>query len=115
MTKNTIILFSIIFLFACNGNSNTKSSAESDNGYADGKYCAQVEYYYSKTGTNSTYTLEVKIEDNKLTVIYWPSGGWLDDSHFTPPDISDGDAKFKSDKNVEYEVKIIDKEDCTFK
>ena len=43
----------------------------------DGDYCAEIDYYYSKTGTESTYTLKVEIEDNELVKIYWPNGdGW---------------------------------------
>ncbi|WP_229684252.1 hypothetical protein [Flavobacterium limi] len=85
----------------------------SEDGYEDGTYCAEIEYYYSETGTNSTYTLEVEIENNELTVIHWPNGGWLDSSHFIPPDISDGEASFTSDEGVDYTVKIIGNEgDC---
>ena len=82
--------------------------------YADGTYCAEVEYYYSETGTNSTYTLSVEIEDNQLVRIDWPNGGWLDDTHFTPPDIEDGTAQFTSDKGVDYTIKILGEEgDCS--
>ncbi|MCF6407790.1 hypothetical protein L3C95_33190 [Chitinophaga filiformis] len=84
-----------------------------EGGYADGTYCATVEYYYAATGTRSTYTLEVEVEDNELTVIHWPNGGWLDNTHFTPPDISDGSASFTSDRGVDYTVEIIGEEgDC---
>ena len=31
--------------------------------YADGYYCAEIKYYYPKTGTRSTYRLSVEIED----------------------------------------------------
>ncbi|WP_448103619.1 hypothetical protein [Pedobacter panaciterrae] len=75
--------------------------------YADGTYCAEVEYYYSKTGTRSTYTLSVEIEDNQLIRIDWPNGGWLDDTHFNPPDIEDGTAEFTSDVGVDYTVTIL--------
>jgi hypothetical protein len=77
------------------------------DGYKDGKYCAEVTYYYNKTGTSSRYTLKVEIESNELVKIFWPNGGWLDHSHFNPPDISDGNARFESDQGVEYSVKII--------
>ena len=82
---------------------------EEENGYPDGEYCAQVEYYYPKTGTRSTYTLKVEIEDHRLTTIYWPNGGWLDESHFEPPDISGGYTTFESDAGAEYTVKILGK------
>lgn len=87
---------------------------ENQDSYSDGTYCAEIEYYYSKTGTRSTYILVVEVEDNKLTVIHWPNGGWLDDSHFYPPDISDGYAKFESDIGAEYTINIIgDEDDCS--
>ena len=80
------------------------------NGYEDGTYCAEIDYYYSETGTSSTYTLEVEIENNELTIIHWPNDGWLDDSHFLPPDISDGEVSFTSYRGVDYTVRIIGKE-----
>jgi hypothetical protein len=110
--------FPLLLLMAC-GQASSDAGYEEDadreseieqTGYQDGVYCAEVEYSYSATGTQSTYTLEVEIEDEALTVIRWPNGGWLDDSHFSPPDISDGSASFTSDRNVEYTVTIIGKE-----
>ncbi|MDR2233603.1 MAG: DUF1016 N-terminal domain-containing protein [Tannerella sp.] len=77
--------------------------------YDNGNYCAQVEYYNPNTGTHSTYTLPVKVKDNKLTVIHFSNGGWLDDSHFTPPAIKNGKASFVSDRKYRYEIKILKK------
>jgi len=71
---------------------------EGIEGYLDGYYCAVVQNHYPKTGTLSTYTLSVVIENHELTVIHWPIGGWLDESHFEPPDISSGRAEFISDR-----------------
>ena len=77
-------------------------------------YCAEIKYYNPNTGTSSTYTLEVEVENNELTEIYWPNGGWLDDSHFASTDISSGEASFSSDAGYEYDVRIIGKEgDCS--
>jgi len=113
-------LLLIILIFASCGNpSRQNSNAYEDHtssesyGYEDGEYCAEIKYYYSKSGTNSEYTLKVEIEDNELIKIFWSNGGWLDDSHFDPVEISDGSASFESDKGVEYEVEIIgSEEDC---
>tara|TARA_R110000868_G_scaffold93190_1_gene258038 strand:+ start:3376 stop:3936 length:561 start_codon:yes stop_codon:yes gene_type:complete len=80
--------------------------------YEDGTYCAEIEYYYHKTGTRSTYTLEVEIIDNELTKIYWSNGGWLDDSHFDPPEIEDGHAEFISDRGIEYFIEITEEGGC---
>jgi hypothetical protein len=114
--KFYILLFFILLLWgfqSCKNNSYSNGSSEVE-GYEDGTYCADIEYYYSKSGTNSSYTLEIEVEDNELVKIYWPNGGWLDDSHFSPPDISDGEAIFESDKGVEYTVKIVGKGGCNY-
>ena len=109
-----LYLIFLLLVFGCkNSNSDSESKYDEESneyGYADGTYCAEINYYYSETGTQSTYTLEVEIENNELTVIHWPNGGWLDSSHFLPPDISDGEATFTSDANVDYTVRIIGKE-----
>ncbi len=117
--KICVILCLTTFVIQCkktnsNYDDEQEESYSDENGYSDGTYCAEIEYYYSETGTSSTYTLLVEIENNELTVIHWPNGGWLDNSHFTPPDISSGEATFSSDRGVEYTVKIIGNEgDCT--
>lgn len=117
--KNFYILFLICILFSCKNKSSYTNSgneeAYSDYGYEDGDYCAEIQYYYSKTGTQSVYTLKVEIENNQLVKIYWPNGGWLDETHFTTPEISDGEASFESDQGVEYSVRIIGNAyDCSY-
>lgn len=121
MNKSVAFIIILIILFgSCkNKSSNAKidstSSKNKSNNYTNGDYCATVNYYYGVTGTNSTYTLKVEIEDNQLVKIYWPNGGWLDNSHFNPPDISDGQASFESDKGITYTVNIIGEDgDCTY-
>jgi hypothetical protein len=115
--KISLLLCLSVLLIQCkksNNNYEPEESYSDQNGYSDGTYCAEIYYYYSETGTSSTYTLLVEIENNELTVIHWPNGGWLDDSHFTPPDISSGETSFTSDRGVDYTVKIIGNEgDCT--
>ena len=73
-----------------------------------GDYEAEVEYYNPNTGTYSTYILKVNVENGELTHIYFPNGGWLDDSHFTPVDISSGEASFTTDKGYHFTVKLLD-------
>jgi hypothetical protein len=122
-----IVIFSFGLLLGCvsrshNNNGDYTGSSQQiyyessdetsdQDGYADGTYCATIEYYYSVTGKRSTYTLKVEIEDNELTIIHWPNGGWLDNTHFSPPDISDGTATFTSDRGAEYSIEIIGEED----
>ena len=81
--------------------------------YEDGTYCAIVDYYNPNTGTSSSYTLNVEIESDELIIIYWPNGGWLDESHFSPEDISNGSCDLISDKGYEYIVTIIG-ENCQY-
>ena len=86
------------------GNSGDNISEE---GYDDGTYCADVEYYNPNTGTRSEYTLEVEVENNEVTKIYWNNGGWLDEDHFSAEELdADGECSFTSDRGYEYTVKI---------
>jgi hypothetical protein len=114
------LLFSSLLLFAgCNNNSRSRSSSETDenysenadnesedDGYKDGTYCAEVEYYNPSTGTRNTYDLDVEVEGGELTVIHWPNGGWLDNSHFYPENITDGECEFTSEKGYRYMVTL---------
>jgi hypothetical protein len=108
MRHNTCVVALFLFcltLWGC-GNSKFSDIATQLFGYSDGTYCAEVEYYNSRTGTSSSYTLNVEIEDNEVTKIYWPNGGWLDDDHFDPEELDDGECSFTSDKGYDYEVEI---------
>lgn len=115
-----LILAILLFVFVSCGKSNQNNSDEGgeiidniDEGFADGEYCAEIEYYNPNTGTSSTYTLPVEVEYGKLVKINWTNGGWLDDSHFIEPDISDGDAEFTSDAGYQYKVKLLNDSDCS--
>ena len=131
ITKIFFFIFGFILFVACGVKSSSNSEDESsgyynyesiydeeedddeannekDTGYEDGTYSAEIEYFNPETGRSSTYTLDVEIKDNELTVIHWPNRGWLDDSHFSPPDISSGYAEFTNDEGYEYEVTILD-------
>lgn len=76
------------------------------DGYSDGTYCAEVEYYNPNTGTRSTYESDVEVEDGYLVQIDWPNGGWLDETHFSSEDISSGECSFTSDRGYEYTVTL---------
>jgi hypothetical protein len=101
----TLLLFALglVTLASCTDSDGSSLMG----GYSDGTYCAEVDYYNPNTGTSSTYTLQVEIEEDELVTIYWPNGGWLDDTHFTSTDISDGYASFSSDEGYDFEVRII--------
>ncbi|QQM25639.1 hypothetical protein [Elizabethkingia sp. M8] len=72
----------------------------------DGTYPANIDYYNPNTGQSSTYTLDVKVRNGRLVEIEWENGGWLDESHFTAPNISDGTASFTDDEGREFTVTI---------
>jgi hypothetical protein len=74
--------------------------------YPDGKYVADVDYYNSETGTESFYSLDVKVRNGKLVEIEFDNGGWLDDTHFYPERIRRGKARFTDDRNRDWEVKL---------
>ncbi|HEY8959043.1 hypothetical protein [Chitinophaga sp.] len=83
--------------------------------YPDDIYCAEVAFYNPNTGTHSSYTLTVAVEDNEVTRINFPNGGWLDSEHFSGATLDDqGLASFTSDKGYDYEIHIIGKGDGCF-
>ena len=102
----SIALFGNYGCINSGGYSSDGEVYEEWGGY-DGEYCAEVEYYNPNTGTQSTYTLNIYVEDDELIEIYWPNGGWLDQDHFWSTDISDGTCSFTSDNGYEYTVTII--------
>ena len=111
------ILGGCIYLMLPGFNSTTNNSTtdstyedyDSELSHPDGTFSAEVDYYNSNTGTSSTYTLNVEVENNEVTVIYWPNGGELDDSHFTPQELDgNGSCSFTSDAGYDYEITITD-------
>jgi hypothetical protein len=92
-----------------NSNESSYDDYDSELSHPDGTFSAEVDYYNPNTGTSSTYTLDVEVENNEVTEIYWPNGGSLDDSHFTPQELdSNGTCSFTSDAGYDYEVTITD-------
>ncbi|USL96293.1 hypothetical protein D1J36_004105 [Riemerella anatipestifer] len=84
------------------------SSQENGDELEDGTYSSDIDCYNPNTGHSSTYTLDVKVRNGRLTEIEWENGGWLDESHFTAPDISDGTASFTDDEGREFTVTLTE-------
>lgn len=81
---------------------------EASEKYPDDIYCAEVEYHNPNTGTTSSYTLTVEVENNEIITINWPSGGWLDEDNFSGAELDeDGSTYFTSDYGYEYNIRII--------
>ena len=60
------------------GELSSNDSQEEDvgaQGYADGEYCASIDYYNPNTGTSSTYDLTVEVQDNDLWSFIGPMVG----------------------------------------
>lgn len=132
MTTRFIIKIFIVLLFvACkskstinNGdksskgettNSYEKNISKDEDGYSDNTYCADVHYHNPITGTQSSYTLTVKVESNEVVEIEMPNGGSLNENNFSNASLDeDGHSSFTSDKGYEYEVQIIGQSEGCF-
>lgn len=84
----------------------TYSEPQHSVGFGD--YEAEVEYYNPETGRTATYNLSVDIENGELVKIYFPKGGWWDDTNFSPVDISDGEASFITYDGKSITVRLLD-------
>lgn len=91
---------------SCTHYKSTDYEGSIDEDYPDGIYDAIIHVYNPNTKHNATYTLEVEVENEELIKIYWNNGGWLDDSHFSPVDISEGSASFTDDRGYRYSVEL---------
>jgi len=114
-SKILFLLCSLISFQACkkHGNDSTFIN-EVQYEFVQGVYCADVTYYNPKTGTQNTYSLNVEVENHEITVIHWPNGGWLDDSHFSPQELDpSGSCSFTSDHGYQYDIQIRGPE-CSF-
>lgn len=82
--------------------------------YPEGTYCSYITYFNPNTGTSSNYTLNVEVENNEVTVIQWPNGGWLDSTHFQLKQLDDsGHCFITSYDGIQYDIQIKGAE-CTF-
>ena len=119
--KHLFYLIMLVFVLASCGSSSSEDSEEeydiegqTEDGFEDGTYCADVTYYNPNTGTENTYTLEVEVYNNEVTQINWGNGGWMDEDHFYSQELdSDGSCSFTSDKGYDYTVQITG-QDCGY-
>lgn len=117
--KLILLLITLITISSCKKNSDSgdgeEYATEVESGYySDGTYCADIDYYNPDTGTRSTYTLNVEVESNEVTVIQWPNGGWLDSSHFNSEELdSDGSCSITAFDGKQYEIQITGSE-CSY-
>lgn len=115
MKRFLILLLLVAGFYSCNNTSSQENNTEvegfyeneNSDTYADNSYCAEVEYYNSKTGTNSTYTLTVDVENNEVVRINFPQG-WLDSSDFNSVELDMyGECEVEDYDGRQYKIKII--------
>jgi hypothetical protein len=128
--KILIYIFVIVTLLTSCNNSNDSSYDESSNSYnensdydeyenddyeaeeqeeafEDGTYSASVDYYNPETGYSATYTLDVEVEDNQVTIIYFPNDGYLDDDHIWPDYLDEsGFVSIQGEDGKTYDIQI---------
>lgn len=117
--KRFLFILTIAFILtSCESSSNkssrslnsdyyTDTDSEDYEGFEDGTYSASVDYYNPKTGYSSTYTLDVEVESNQVTIIYFPNDGYLDDDHIWPGDIDeDGSVSIEGEEGKTYDIQI---------
>ena len=77
------LLLFLIFIGFSSCDSSEKSFArgefsiegQTEDGFEDGTYCANVTYHNPNTGTTSEYTLDVEVSNNQVIRINWSNGG----------------------------------------
>jgi hypothetical protein len=114
--QNILVFFIFLTLLSqCtdenSGNYNSEEEGtdneSSSCGIEDGSHSATVEYHNPDTGHSATYDLEVEVEECVVTTVYFPRGGWLDDSHISPEELdSDGNVTLEDEKGRTFEVHI---------
>jgi hypothetical protein len=105
------VLLLSVALISCGGSKGSELKyaieGQTENGFEDGVYCADVTYFNPNTGTKSDYVLKVDVAGNKVVKINFGNGGWLDSDHITPKLLDDnGKCTLTTDRNYEYSVKI---------
>jgi hypothetical protein len=80
---------------------------ETSEAFEDGTHAATVYYTNSETGYSVTYTLDVEVEGNEVTTIYFESGGYLDSDHIQSAELDEsGNATIYGEGGKTYEVQI---------
>ena len=84
-----------------------EEAEEQEEGFEDGTYSATVDYYNPETGYSETYTLDVEVEGNQVTIIYFPNDGYLDDDHIWPDYLDEsGFVRIEGEDGKTYDIQI---------
>ncbi len=109
-----LILVTIFLVGCCSNESQSNSEFKTVKNinkevkvYENGIYNATVNYYNPKTNYSATYTLEVKVENNKVVIIYFPNKGYLDSNDIKPEEINEnGFVRIIENKGKTYDIQI---------
>lgn len=74
-----------------------------------------VYYYNPQTGYEANYTLDADVDDEgNVSTIYFPNGGYIDESHIVSQEVEDGITIVETDRGqifeVDNEIETIDEE-----
>jgi hypothetical protein len=126
MKQAAIILSLVLLLIACGSGQDQESGTEATSsdtevieseayteeeeesaGIEDGTHTATVYYNNSETGHSATYTLDVEVEGNEVTTIYFESGGYLDSDHIQSGELDEsGSTTIYGEGGKTYDVQI---------
>ena len=109
MNIATLFLLISFSCISCNYESIDESQEETEPGceYKDGTHSATVDYYNPETGYNTTYDLEVEVQDCEVIQINFPKGGWLDSDHISPTALDEnGNATIEDDQGRTWEIHL---------
>lgn len=86
--------------------SDPSGNDDSTEACEDGLHTADVSYFNPDTGHRSSYSVEVEIEDGRVTVIHFSNGGYLDRSRLTSEPLEEGEATVVDDRGREYQLQV---------
>jgi hypothetical protein len=114
MKNLLLVLIWSVGLVSCGGSKDSEHKytieGQSENGFEDGTYCANVTYYNPNTPTKSDYILKVDVAGNKVVKINFGNGGWLDSDHITPKTLdANGKCSITTDRDYVFAIKITGK------
>ena len=107
--RNLIDFFFFFFISLLGVRCSTTSGEQYESAFSDGTYCSYLSVYDRQHGGTYEYDVEVKIDDNKLVSIEWPTEHFLVNDSFDPAKVGeDGTGVFISEMGFKYYFDISD-------
>lgn len=80
----------------------------------DGTYCSNIKRYNPKTGSESSYTLLIDIDNNYLEAIHWPNVEYSDYDPLASVKFNSKNISYKDILGIKYNINIIGDGDYCF-